>query len=104
MSTNSDQQEDMLLQNLESSDEDELQQRMTLFVHDLLLHDFAKLCRLIYRHDVNEKKFSRIMQNPNVEQQASHIAALIIEREKEKMITRNAYRKYKEDKDKNLLE
>ncbi len=100
MNTDPDQQKDIPLQNIESSDDEALQQKITLFVHDLLLHDFSQPCRLIYRHDVSEKKFSRIMQNSDVEQQASNIAALIIEREKAKIITRNAYRKHKEDKGK----
>ena len=81
-----------------------LHHKMTLFVHDLLLHDFQKLCHLIYRHDVNEKKFHEAMQNPDISVQASRIAELIIDREKEKIITRQAYQKYKKDRDRNLLE
>lgn len=83
-------------------DEKKLHQKMTAFVRDLLIYDFQKLCQLIYRHDVNEKKFHAAMQNPDVNEQASRIAGLIIEREKEKIITRRAYRKYKEDRDKDL--
>ena len=85
-------------------DEKKLHQKMKAFVYDLLIHDFQKLCHLIYRHDVNENKFQTIMQNPNVDEQASQIADLIIEREKEKIITRKAYQKYKQDRDKNILE
>jgi len=85
-------------------DDKKLHQKMTLFVHDLLIHDFKRLCTFIYRHDVSEKKFQAAMQNPDLNEQASHIADLIIEREKEKMITRQAYKKYKEDRDQNLPE
>ena len=85
-------------------DDKKLHQKMTLFVHELLLYDFQKLCHLIYRHDVNEKKFHLAMQDPDVDQQASRIAELIIDREREKMITRQAYQKYKKDRDKNLPE
>jgi hypothetical protein len=85
-------------------DEKKLHQKMTAFVYDLLVHDFQKLCALIYRHDVNEKKFYDTVQIPDIDEQASRIADLIIDREKEKMITRKAYQKYKKDRDKNLLE
>ena len=85
-------------------DDKKLHQKMKAFVYDLLVHDFDKLCHLIYRHDVNEKKFGNAMQHPDVDEQASQIADLIIEREKEKIITRKAYQKYKKDRDKNLLE
>lgn len=84
-------------------DEKKLHQKMTVFVYDLLVHDFQKLCHLIYRHDVNEKKFRDAVQNPDIDAQASQIADLIIEREKEKTITRKAYQKYKKDRDNNLL-
>lgn len=85
-------------------DEKQLHQKMTAFVYDLLVHDFEKLCHLIYRHDVNENKFRQAMQNMDVDVQASQIADLIIEREKEKIITRKAYQKYKRDRDRNLLQ
>lgn len=84
-------------------DDKKLHEKMTAFVHDLLIHDFDKLCHLIYRHDVNENKFRDAMQNPDVNKQAFRIAELIIEREKEKIITRKAYQKYKQDRGKNLL-
>ncbi|MBE0651508.1 MAG: hypothetical protein IH595_11800 [Bacteroidales bacterium] len=85
-------------------DDKKLHQKMTLYVQDLLIHDFQKLCHLIYRHDVNEKKFLAAVQIPDIDSQASCIADLIIEREKEKMITRQAYQKYKKDQNKDLPE
>lgn len=85
-------------------DDKKLHLKMSAFVYNLLIHDFDKLCHLIYRHDVNEEKFRNAIQHPDVEKQASQIADLIIEREKEKIITRKAYQKYKQNRDKYLPE
>lgn len=88
----------------EAKDPLELKKELTAFIRDLLEHDFHKLCNLIYRHDVSESKFNAALEVQDVELQAEQIAHLVIEREMQKVATRKAYRKFKEDRDKQTLE
>lgn len=73
----------------------ELKSRLTLYISELLDNNFEKLCFLIYRHDVDEQKFHRALQQGDVDGQASRVAELVIERELQKVETRKAYRKHK---------
>lgn len=82
----------------------DLKQQLILFIRDLLEHDFHRLCNLIYRHDVSEPKFHQALDLPDIDLQADRIADLVIEREMQKIASRKAYRKYKEDRDKKSLE
>jgi hypothetical protein len=82
---------------LEHIDEDLLLKRLTLFIYDLLQHNFEKLCALMYRHDVNEKLFNEALLLPNDEERAKAIARIVIEREMLKMKTREMYRKHKNE-------
>ena len=81
----------------------ELKRRLTIYNADLLETNFEKLCNMIYRHDVSEKKFNQALQNGNMVLQAEVLAELVIERELEKVESRKAYRKEKEDKMKKRL-
>lgn len=87
-----------LPQEYESLSYDALKQRLQLFIENLLAHDFEKLCHMIYRHDVLETKFQRAMQLTDIGEQAAAIADLVIQREMEKVASRQAYRKEKEEK------
>ena len=75
----------------------ELKSHLSNYIAELLEHNFEKLCSLIYRHDVAEEKFHHALQTGDVEGQAERVADLVIERELQKIETRKAYRKYKED-------
>lgn len=77
---------------------DELKSRLTVFIEDLLNTNFEKLCNMIYRHDVAEHKFNAALQAGDVGEQAEILADLVIERELQKVETRRAYRKYKDEK------
>jgi hypothetical protein len=55
------------------------------------------LCNIIYRHDVEESKFNDALQVHDIHEQARKIADLVIDRELQKVETRKAYRKYKEE-------
>ncbi|MBN2638323.1 MAG: hypothetical protein JXR65_04480 [Bacteroidales bacterium] len=82
----------------------ELKRQLTIFIRDLLEHDFHRLCNLIYRHDVSEPKFHAALDVQDQDIQAGQIADLVIEREMQKVATRKAYRKFKDDQDKKALE
>ena len=88
----------------ETMDRQELKKQLTQFIRELLENDFSRLCNLIYRHDVSESQFHRAMDVLDPEMQADRIADLVIERELQKVATRKAYRKYKEERDNNALE
>jgi hypothetical protein len=75
----------------------ELKSRLTVYIEDLLQTNFEKLCNMIYRHDVDEARFNDALQGGSVFEQASNIAELVIERELQKVETRKAYRKQKEE-------
>ncbi len=74
----------------------ELHSRLKLFLRDLLEHDFERLCALMYRHDVSEIRFHEALQRKTDDERAAEIATLVIEREKQKIATRTAYAKSKQ--------
>ena len=82
---------------LKHIDREEIHARLKLFIADLLVHDFERLCSLMYRHDVNEALFGKALSLPTDEERADVIAHLVIDRELKKMQTRAAYAKSKKD-------
>lgn len=76
---------------------EELQSRLSLYIEALLNTNFEKLCNMIYRHDVEESKFNKALQAEQVQEQATRIADLVIDRELQKVESRKAYRKYKNE-------
>lgn len=69
----------------------ELQQKLTAFINELILNDFQKLITILYRVDVDEKKLKRILKE-NIGTDAGEIIAnLIIEREIQKIETRKQF-------------
>lgn len=79
----------------ETLDRSTLEERLSMFIKDLLEHDFTKLTNMIYRHDVNEAKFNLALGQPSLPLQARAIAQLVIERELQKIETRKKYSKNK---------
>ena len=69
-----------------------LEERLVLFIKDLLEHDVSRLVLLIYRHDVNEASFNRALGEPGIDRQAQAIAGLVIDRELQKIETRKRYK------------
>ena len=69
----------------------ELQQKLTAFINELILNDFQRLITILYRVDVDEKKLKRILKE-NIGTDAGEIIAnLIIEREIQKIETRTQF-------------
>lgn len=93
-----------LLSEYETLSREELKKRLQVFITGLLTHDFEKLCNMIYRHDVNEEKFNQALLHGNLNEQAGRIADLVIEREMQKVQTRRAYRKFKDEQKKKNIE
>jgi len=62
-------------------------------INDLIQHDFNKLVSILYRLDVNESKLRNLLEKNFSIDAAPIITDLIIERQKEKMITRRQFKK-----------
>jgi hypothetical protein len=71
---------------------EDLQKNLSMAICELLLHDYQKLLTLLYRIDVNEKKFQEAFKAGSSELISDKIAILVIEREIEKVESRNKYR------------
>lgn len=76
-------------------DRQTMEEMIAVFVAGLLRNDFGHLCQLMYRHDVDERKFNAALQMPDDEQRAQEIARLVVDRELLKMKTRAAYAQWK---------
>ena len=68
-----------------------LQQLIPLILH-LLQEDMTKLVQVLYRLDVNQQQVEAVIANEQkAEEIAQQIGSLIIEREKQKVISRQMY-------------
>lgn len=69
----------------------EMKKILSEYVNQLILHDFEKLVRMLYRIDVNENRLKHILiENPN-ENACDLIAEMIIERQIQKINTREQF-------------
>jgi hypothetical protein len=78
-------------------DEPALLDMFTTRVEEMLKGDIDLLLSSLYRLDVEEYKIQRALRSPDVPP-ARGIAKLIIDRQKEKLITRKKYGSEKKDK------
>jgi len=84
-----------LLENIE--DENQLLELLTKYIQELIDTDFQYFLWTLYKIDVNEKKVKdTIKKDP--QNSSEIIAKLIIERVKEKIITREKYKEEDENK------
>jgi hypothetical protein len=70
---------------------EELQSKLAIHINYLIQHHFEKLVSLLYRIDVSEAKIKSLLQQQPNEDAAKIIAALIIERQLQKIKTRQQY-------------
>ena len=71
---------------------DRLEKYLTKQVNYLLDHDLNKLLNALYRIDLSEAKVKELLHASEQGMIASNLARAIIEREKQKVITRLKYR------------
>ena len=77
----------------------ELHTQLADYINGLIKNDFDKLISYLYRIDVNEQKLKTLLQkNPN-ENAGNIIAALIIERQQQKIKTRELFSQQDNDVD-----
>jgi uncharacterized protein YwgA len=74
----------------------ELKERLTAYVNHLINHDFEKLVSVLYRIDVNENKMRKLLEQKEGEDAAGLIANLIIERQLQKIKSRQETKKNNE--------
>ncbi len=71
---------------------DWLEDYLTRQVDHLLDHDFSKLVNALYRIDISEEKAKELLQMSPEGTTGRSIARAVIEREKQKVITRRQFR------------
>ena len=70
----------------------ELHEEMVAFINNLIIHDFEKLVALLYKIDIDEDRLKSILKASAGQDSAVIIAELIVEREKQKVETRNSFK------------
>jgi hypothetical protein len=70
--------------------QENLLQHLSRFVTDLIQTNFQKLVQILYRVDVDENKLRQLLSDSQ-EEAATIIAKLIIERETQKIQSRNLF-------------
>ena len=70
---------------------EELKRYLESAISELLDKDFNKLLNALYRMDVSEQKATEILHKSPQEQMAQELAAIIIERQLQKVETRRKY-------------
>jgi hypothetical protein len=70
-----------------------LHEKLTLVIGHLLMNNFEKLCNAMYRLDVSENKFHEALTGSDPSEISAKLADLVIERELQKVKTRELYRR-----------
>lgn len=65
---------------------------LTAHINKLITNDFAGLINLLYRLDISEAKLKKLLAEHPEEDAGKIIAALIIERQQQKINTRQQFR------------
>lgn len=87
-------EEEALITGEEAPDLNFFHQKLSELISYLLENDMHRLLNAMYRLDVSEAKFHEAMQAESKEKAVSSIADLILEREMQKVKTRQHYKKY----------
>jgi hypothetical protein len=74
-------------------DRNVIREKLAVLIAHLIQNNFEKLCQAMYRLDVSEAKFDRVMNEKPVEEIPYAIADLVIEREMQKVRTRIMYKR-----------
>ncbi len=70
-----------------------LSEKLSVYINDLIIHDFERLVSLLYRIDIDEKKLKSLLSfHPDINS-GDTIAAMIIERQLQKIKSRQASRR-----------
>jgi hypothetical protein len=78
-----------------------LRQKLSEHINDLVNSDFEKLVQLLYRLDIDEKKLKKVLQDNPGQNAGEMISELIIERQLQKIKSRQQFSQQKDDIDEN---
>jgi hypothetical protein len=76
---------------------EQLLNKITAIINDLITSDFEKLISILYRLDISEAKLKYLLQLHTNENAGAIIAALIVERQWEKIKSRAQHKKENND-------
>jgi hypothetical protein len=85
-------QKEMVLQTTDHSSMEELREKLAAHINQLIVSDFERLVSLLYRIDVSEKKLTHLLETNRGTQAGQMIADLIIERQIQKIASREQFR------------
>lgn len=77
---------------LTAIEEAEMQEQLIQYINHLLVYDFNKLVQILYRVDVSEQKLKELLKANAQTDAATIIAALLIQRQIEKIKTKEAFK------------
>ena len=77
----------------------EIREQLSKYINDLIVNDFQKLVALLYRIDVSESRLKQLLLEENHEDAGKVIADLIIQRQLEKIKTRQQFKQPNENID-----
>jgi len=80
---------------------EELKEKLVAHINQLINYDFERLVYHLYRIDVNEEKMRQLLERKEGENAAALIADLIIERQIEKIKSRQQFRQRDNNIDEN---
>jgi len=74
-------------------DRNVIREKLAILIAHLIENNFEKLCQAMYRLDVSEAKFDRVMNEKPIGEIPYAVADLVIEREMQKVRTRIMYKR-----------
>src|SRR6188474_1472593 len=69
----------------------QLVEKLSIFIDDLIQNNFQKLVAILYKIDVSEKKLKQLLQESEGVNAAGIISTLIIERQQQKIESRKKF-------------
>jgi len=67
-------------------------EELAAYINEMILHDFTGLMNLLYRLDVSEDKIRKLLDEMQQEDAGKIIAAIIIERQLQKIKTKQQFK------------
>jgi hypothetical protein len=82
---------EMAIEIIEKGSYEEIHAQLAEYINGLIKNDFEKLVSYLYRIDVNEQKLKTLLQQHPTEDAGNLVASLIIERQLQKIKTRELF-------------
>ena len=82
---------ELAIEIVEKQSYNEIHTELSAYINNLIKNDFDKLVTYLYRIDVHEQKLKTLLQQNPLEDAGDLIASLIIERQQQKIKTRQQF-------------